>query len=56
VKFAVCTTDFTDAIEARSVLLLISCIASVRHILAFNFLLSATETKIIPVIEMEMQE
>ena len=55
-KFAVCATSFSDATEARSVLLLISCIASLRHILAFNFLLSGNETEIIPVIEMEMQE
>jgi len=27
-----------------------------RHILAFNFLLSGNDTEIIPVIEMEMQE
>ena len=56
VKFAVCATSFSGATEARSVLLLISCIASLRHILAFNFLLSVTETEIIYVIEKEMQK
>jgi hypothetical protein len=42
--------------QKRSAPLLISCISRLRHILAFNFLLSGIENDIIRVVEMEMQE
>jgi hypothetical protein len=51
-----CATSFSDATEACFVPLLISCISRLRHILAFNFLLSGIENDIIGVVEMEMQE